>query len=251
VATPAWARLRRGGAGCSARLRVSASDARWKPLAVRIPYRYRFTLKEVAKPAAEIAPPTVGNLGGEVRVAGMDAPVAAADVVGRGADGKEHSTTTDESGKWTLEGLLPGSYRIRSRQRICTHRGNRRSRVGEATGRDVPPGARGEGHRGHRDRHAPSTRSHSPPLSTREMSRIPDFPETRFIASELAGRRASAGGRRPPLIVRGSAPQDTAYYVDGATVPIIYHFFVSRARSDGAPRQDRLLPWHSHAKYAK
>jgi TonB family protein len=196
-----------------------------KPIAVRIPYRYHFTLKEVEKPASEVAPPTVGNLGGNARITGVDSPLAGAEVVVTGPDGKEHRTTTDEHGKWAFEGLPPGSYRVRvTAAGFSPIELTEEVAVGEAT--DVTyrlaPEVKGievtvTGTRPPRE----VTRR---TIERREMSRIPGT-----SGDALRSIQSLPGVARPPalaglLIVRGSAPTDTAYFVDGATVPLIYHF---------------------------
>ena len=61
-------------------------------------------------------------------------------------------------------------------------------------------------------------------LERREINRIPGT-----SGDALRSIQNLPGVARPPglaglLIVRGSAPQDTAIFVDGTEVPLIYHF---------------------------
>ncbi|HYQ17928.1 MAG TPA: TonB-dependent receptor, partial [Polyangiaceae bacterium] len=61
-------------------------------------------------------------------------------------------------------------------------------------------------------------------LERREISRIPGT-----SGDALRSLQSLPGVARPPglaglLIVRGSAPEGTAYFVDGSDVPLIYHF---------------------------
>src|SRR5690606_27695582 len=61
-------------------------------------------------------------------------------------------------------------------------------------------------------------------LERREIQRIPGS-----SGDALRSIQSLPGVARPPglaglLIVRGSAPQDTNYFIDGALVPLVYHF---------------------------
>jgi TonB family protein len=198
-----------------------------KPVAVRIKYPYHFTLKEVEKPESQKAPPTVGNLGGTVRITGAEEALVGAEVVVFGPDGKEFRTTTDAAGKWALVGLAPGQYRVHATAPgLAPLDATEDVAVGEAT--DVTyrlaPDVKGKGVevtvRGERPPREVTRRT----ISRREMTRIPGT-----SGDALRSIQSLPGVARPPglaglLIVRGSAPQDTTYFVDGANVPIIYHF---------------------------
>ncbi|MCC6521040.1 MAG: TonB-dependent receptor plug domain-containing protein [Polyangiaceae bacterium] len=81
----------------------------------------------------------------------------------------------------------------------------------------------GEGlDREEQDVHAPSQRS----LTDREYSRIPGAFGDAFRAIEaLPGVTPMASGL-PALLVRGSSPSATGYYLDGIQVPFLFHLLV-------------------------
>jgi TonB family protein len=195
-----------------------------KPIAVRIPYRYVFSIKEVEKPA-EQAPPTVGNLGGVVLVANVDAPLAAAEIDATGPDGLSRKVVADSAGKWMIEGVPPGRYSVHvtapgflpldAAEDVVA------GQATELTYRLSPRPAGVEvsvtGARPQRD----LTRR---TIERREMERIPGT-----SGDALRSIQSLPGVARPPafaglLIVRGSAPSDTQVFIDGASVPLIYHF---------------------------
>lgn len=193
-----------------------------KPIPVRIEYHYRFTLTE--KPS-EAPVPTTGNIGGTLRISGPDLPLAGASVVITGPDGKELQTQTDEGGKWHFEGVPPGAYRVQlSADGFSPFGVTEQVEAGQAT--DVTyrlaPAVTGI---------EVTVRGELPPrevtkrtIERREMSRIPGT-----SGDALRSIQSLPGVARPPglaglLIIRGSGPQDTQVFVDGASVPLIYHF---------------------------
>jgi TonB family protein len=195
------------------------------PIKVRIPYRYTFTLKVVEKPPEALPPKTTGNLGGTLRVAGVDAPLAGAEVVITGPDGAERRVVADAQGRWDLTDLPPGKYRIHvTAPGFNPLDGAEDVAVGEATDVTyrVSPEVKGievtvQGERPPRE----VTRR---TIERREMERIPGT-----SGDALRSIQSLPGVARPPglaglLIVRGSAPQDTLTFVDGSPVPLIYHF---------------------------
>jgi TonB family protein len=201
-----------------------------KAVPVRILYKYSFTLKEAPKPAPgapgqPAAAPKLGNLGGWLRIAGTNVPLAGADVVIKTPDGRTLTALTDAQGHWQLERLAPGQYRIRAAAE--GYQGSETTEevaAGEAT--DVtlrlPPVSEGleVTVRGERPPREVTRRS----IERREIDRIPGT-----SGDALRSLQSLPGVARPPglaglLIVRGSAPQDTETFVDGSSVPLIYHF---------------------------
>jgi TonB family protein len=199
------------------------------PFAARIHYRYDFKLTVAEKPPEKTAPPTVGNLGGTVLISGIEVPLAAAQVVVTGTDGVPHQTTTDGQGKckWSVEGLPSGKYKVRvtSAGGFVPLDGAEDVVAGEAT--DVKYRLAFEKTKGIEvtvEGERPQREVTRRTLERREMERIPGT-----SGDALRAIQALPGVARPPglaglLIVRGAAPQDTAYFVDGTTVPLIYHF---------------------------
>lgn len=197
-----------------------------KPFAVRIPYKYNFTLKEVPKPASELPKPTTGNLSGIVRISSVEQPLAGAEIVATGPDGAEHRTTADETGKWSIDGLPPGTYKVHvGAPGFSPLDSSEDVAVGESTELTYRLGAEVKGSvevvvRGERPPREVTRRT----IERREMTRIPGT-----SGDALRSIQSLPGVARPPglaglLIVRGSSPNDSAYFIDGASVPLIYHF---------------------------
>jgi TonB family protein len=196
-----------------------------KPVAARIRFLYRF------------APPP-GVLSGRVVTLAGERPLAGAVVVVREASGRERSATTATDGAWRIDPIEPGTYHvIVSANGMASHEADETVQAGEvvsATDRLEPPRAA-----------PPVAAAASPPpeveevevrgekpprevskftLDQREIARIPGT-----NGDALRSLQNLPGvARSPPLsgllIVRGSAPEDTQYFVDGTPVPLVYHF---------------------------
>ncbi len=198
-----------------------------KPVAARILYKYSFTLKEAPPSKVPKATPKVGNLGGTLRLAETNAPLAGAEVVVVGPDAKESRIYTDENGKWQLDGLAPGSYRVRAVSAgFQTREATEEVIAGEVTevtyrlAAEVAEGTLEVVVQGERPPREVTRRT----IERREINRIPGT-----SGDALRSIQSLPGVARPPglaglLIVRGSSPQDTQTFVDGSNVPLIYHF---------------------------
>jgi len=195
------------------------------PIPVVIPYRYSFTL--TVKPGAEAPPPapTTGNLLGGVRLADSNTALAGATVTLIFPDGSKRQVVTDETGKWRVDGLAAGKYKVRVESPGFQPVENEEDVVVgeevEATYRLAPVS---EGIeitvQGERPPREVTRRT----IERREIDRIPGT-----SGDALRSLQSLPGVARPPglaglLIVRGSAPNDTQVYVDGALVPLVYHF---------------------------
>ncbi|HEY6080378.1 MAG TPA: TonB-dependent receptor [Polyangiaceae bacterium] len=192
------------------------------PFAVKIKYGYAFTLKEVVAPAP---PPTSGELGGKLFIGGSKAPLAGAEVTAVLADGRELRAISDGNGSFTFPGLAPGKYKLKIK--ATGYEDFEHDEVvvlGEAV--DVVYGIDpiSDGLeivvKGERPPREVTRRT----LERREISRIPGT-----SGDALRSLQSLPGVARPPglaglLIVRGSAPEGTAYFIDGSDVPLIYHF---------------------------
>lgn len=200
-----------------------------KPIAAKILYKYSFTLKEVPptpgekpKPADK---PKTGNLGGALRIAGTNVPLAGAEVQVTFPDGGSRRITTGADGSWGIADLPPGKYRVTLRADGFQSQESLEDVVaGEAAEITYRLAPESEGF-------AVTVQGERPPrevtrrtLERREISRIPGT-----SGDALRSIQNLPGVARPPglaglLIVRGSAPQDTNTFVDGTIVPLIYHF---------------------------
>ena len=221
--TPAGHGFDEAARAAALKFRYKPATRDGKPFAVKIPYAYRFTIKEVEAPAPP--PMTTGHLGGELRISGTDAPLVGAEVVVTLPDGSERRVTTDSEGRWRIEDVKPGSALVavtapgfepvNSKEEVVAgQETNVTLRLSpEATGLEVIV-------RGERPAREVTRRT----VDRREIERIPGTG-----GDALRSIQNLPGVARPPglsglLIVRGSGPQDTATFVDGVDVPLIYHF---------------------------
>jgi len=196
-----------------------------KPVAARIPFRYSFTLKEQSV-ERELPAPTTGNFHGRVQIAGPDSALDGAEVNVRDDAGQAHTARSAPDGSWQVEGLAPGSYQIEvtapgfSPLKISEelHAGEVTElvyRLSPSLGDAIEVSVYGT-----RPPREVSRRT----ITRREITRVPGTG-----GDALRSIQNLPGLARPPglaglLIVRGSAPEDTAVFVDGDTVQNIYHF---------------------------
>jgi TonB family protein len=204
------------------RFRFKPATRDGEPFAVKIQYRYSFTLTPVEKPPAL---PATGNLSGRVRLAETDTAAAGAEVAVTLPDGSERRITTDSKGRFRLDEVLPGTYRVRvtlsgfdsidsSEDVVAGEETEVTLRLSPVT-EGIEVTVRGE---------KPPREVTRRTVERREIERIPGT-----SGDALRSLQSLPGVARPPglaglLIVRGSAPEGTLTFVDGAAVPIIYHF---------------------------
>ena len=182
-------------------------------------------------------PPPPSALSGRVVTLAGERPIAGATVDVRDSAGTERTVTTD--GDRRLAGRRPrrrhvprhgprgGPRAARGRRDACSRRGGDRRRSPRARS-EAPTDA---GAAPAEDVEEVEVHGEKPPrevtkrtLEQREIDRIPGT-----NGDALRSLQNLPGVARPPglaglLIVRGSAPQDTQYFVDGTPVPIVYHF---------------------------
>ena len=195
------------------------------PIAGVTLYRYKFTLTPA--PAAQAPPPapTTGNLLGAVRLADTNNALAGATVTVTLPDGTKQQIVTDETGKWQFSDLPAGKYKVHVESPGFQPIENQEEVVvGEETEATYRLAPVSEGIeitvQGERPPREVTRRT----IERREIDRIPGT-----SGDALRSLQSLPGVARPPglagfLIVRGSAPTDTQVYVDGALVPLVYHF---------------------------
>ncbi len=195
-----------------------------QPIAVKIPYRYSFTLAPAEKPEA-VAAPTTGNLRGRIRLAETEASVSGAEVVVTLPDGSERRVRTDSDGRFQVDEVPAGKYRVRvtldgfdpvdSTEEVV---------VGEETDVTYRVSPVTEGLevvvQGERPPREVTRRT----VERREIERIPGTSGDALRSLQSLPGVGRAPGFAGLLIVRGSAPEGTLTFVDGADVPFIYHF---------------------------
>jgi TonB family protein len=197
-----------------------------KPIASRTRFLYRFT-----------PPPAV--LSGQVVTLTGEHPVAAARVVVRDASGRERALSTDGQGRWRLDGVPAGTYHVTvTAPGMAPHDADDTVVPGQESAAIDRVARAEETHSAAGPRAVPDdtieeveVRGQKPPrevtkrtLERREIDRIPGT-----NGDALRSLQNLPGVARPPalaglLVVRGAAPQDTQYFVDGTPVPIVYHF---------------------------
>ena len=206
------------------KLRFTPATVNGVPRAVRVAFEYTFAI-EKKEPEQAPEAPKLGELGGVIQVAGTDQPLPGVEVVVTDALGGEYRSTTDAEGHWVLRSLPAGTYTVRvvldgfapvALEEVVA--------AGEATDLTYRLSAATDELEfvvgGERPPREVTRRT----LERREIERIPGT-----SGDALRSLQSLPGVARPPalaglLIVRGSAPQDTATFVDGSYVPLIYHF---------------------------
>ena len=209
------------------KLKLEPATKNGVPMAARIKHRYVF------------APPP-GQIQGKLTSKGTDKPLAGAKVTATAA-GVTHTALTDANGAFVLAELPAGSYEIRveasgflpltSTEQVdpgTETRAALRLARDESTALGGPPPKPPVDEepieevtvRGTRPAREVTKRT----LEQRELSRIPGT-----NGDALRALQNLPGVARPPaiaglLIVRGAAPNETNYFVDGTLVPLVYHF---------------------------
>jgi TonB family protein len=223
VLTPAGHGFDEAAVAAAHKLEFSPATKDGKAVAAKIKFVYNF-----------VPPP--GVLSGRVVTLDGERPIAGATVVVRAASGEERTVTTGPDGKWRIPGAEPGTYHVTvSASGMVTHEADQPVQAGEevtATDRLAPPTApKTTAVPATDDEQQVEVHGDKPPrevtkftLDEREIARIPGT-----NGDALRSLQNLPGVARSPalsglLIVRGSAPEDTQYFVDGTPVPLVYHF---------------------------
>jgi len=148
-------------------------------------------------------------------------------------EGTELGAQTDFDGNYEIRGVAPGSYNL-----IASYLG-----YGSQTQFNIIVRSKGTPNYNFRLEEAATqldevvlsnaniiTRPKETPLSTQTLSavEIATYPGSNNdvvqVAQTLPGVSPSIGGFRNDLIIRGGAPNETVYYLDGMEIPNINHF---------------------------
>jgi TonB family protein len=197
-------------------LRFSPAELDGAPAAVTIEYRFRFDAPPPPPPPAAIA-----TLRGVVVERGTRQPLAGVSVsVG------ERSAHTDAEGRFSLEGLPPGTTKV-----IAYDPAHHRFETDEVLEAGKAIEVRYYLRRsssdlyeavivGQREKKEVTTVT----ITTGEVTRVAGVSgDTVRVVQNLPGVARSPGGFGA-LVVRGGNPTDTRVYVDGIEVPLIFHF---------------------------
>jgi TonB family protein len=196
------------------------------PLAARIRYRYVFELREEVV-EQEIEAPRPGGLEGVLLDTSED-PIEGAEIVIASADeATTRRAMTSETGAFVLTDLPAGTYRVSV---FADDYVDFQQTEAVAAGEVVSLRYRLEPLEDDAVFSATATVD-APPrevvrrsISREELTRVPGTRGDALRTVELlpgVGRPAFGGGQ---LIVRGSSPQDSEVFLDGASVPLLYHF---------------------------
>lgn len=198
------------------------------PAAISYLYRVDSALsaasEEPSDPALDAAANT-GILEGRLVIAGPDVPLAGTLVTITDGAGTVREAYTDADGRFVASNLSAGQYTVEAKSAGFNSLSVTEDVVaGEATNVLYRITEVSEGIEvvvlGEKLPREVTRRT----LERREISKVPGTG-----GDALRAIQSLPGVARPPglaglLIVRGSSPQDTNYFFDGALVPIVYHF---------------------------
>jgi TonB family protein len=228
-----------------------SGGAKLTPIASRIKFVYRFT-------------PPPAALAGEVRTMVGDRPVAGATVTVRDAAGVERSATTDANGAWRVEGLPGGTYHlVIAAPGMVTREADEQVKAGEEASAvdrlerpkpvEVAPAGPEE------EIQEVEVKGTKPPrevtkrtLDQREINRIPGTGGDALRSLQNLPGVARTPGFSGQLVVRGAAPEDSQYFIDGTPVPQVYHFGgLSSVVPTEMVRQIDFFPGNFSAQYGR
>lgn len=212
-------------AGQQLRFEPARTQPDGKARAAKILFKYEFVLEESDE--APPPPQDVETIAGTVELG--DAPLAGVTVSLTLSDGSALTAVTDEAGKFAFINLPGGTYQV-----SIESEGYKPFNATEEIAEDeaitvvyrLRPlgGPEGGGLEVTIEGERPDRVVTRRTIQRREINRIPGTK-----GDALRSLENMPGVARPPpfsglLIVRGSAPEDSQYFIDGAFVPLIYHF---------------------------
>jgi TonB family protein len=195
------------------------------PIAVAIEFDYNFVLERVPVGASD-APVTVT---GRVLEMGSRAPIAGINV--RAVQGDWFALAqTDQDGRFEFRGTPAGTIILTTQARGYTTKPRKLKREPDELADLTMWLKRKSNRRGGTGTEEMVVTSERPEqevvrrtISVREIKRIPGtFGDPVRVIQNLPGTARAPFGTGM-VVVRGSNPEDTAFYVDGIRVPLIYH----------------------------
>lgn len=226
-----------------------ARDANGAPAAARIQYLYRFTVDRAVPPSVE----------GTVQDAVNNLPFPNVDVRVVGGDGSVAYAVTDVEGRFVVSGLPPGAWTV-----VSSPPGH----LTAAVGVEVREGAVAQVALRAASAEAPDAEATGDTVtvqgrraSTEITERTLSQEEVRFlpgtggdvvkVVQNLPGVARSPLGIGQ-LIIRGTAPEDSAYFLDGASIPIVFHFSgLSTILNGDLVGEVAYLPGNYGARYGR
>jgi hypothetical protein len=187
--------------------------------------------------AAQKTDPVYGQLIGVVKDA-FDTPIEGASVY---LESTDYGTVTDEKGRFVLRQIPPNSYNLiisfLGYQNVVLPNTIVRSQGNAPLSITLQESAQTLEEVTLTQWN--SSRNRESPLSTQTLSAVElaNYPggnnDVVRVAQSLPGVAPSPGGFRNDLIIRGGAPNETVFYLDGMEIPNINHF--STQGSSGGP----------------
>jgi TonB family protein len=233
VATPVGGGFDEAAVAAARRFVFEPARQNGTPIPARVKYVYVFT-----PPAPEVeATPATGRLEGRVLDRAGGAPVIGADVAIEDETGVVLARTeTDADGGFGFDDLAPGRYRVRvnafeygARAEVETITAGEATSVTYRLDAERPAGTGddgdGDGEYGATAVvDAPAREVTSRKLRGNELTSVAGTRGDALRSVELL-----PGVARPPsgagfLVIRGSAPWDSSVMLEGADVPLLYHF---------------------------
>ncbi len=224
-----------------------ALDASGAPVGAVIYYRYRFTAATAAALSVE----------GVLRTA-SGAPLADHPVRVRSATGDTRFATTDASGAFRFAGLSEGPWTVifedpvfqPETAEINVSAGAVSTVTLTATVAQRGPSGAGEALIIEADRYRPEVTERR--LSAEEIQYLPGSNgDVVKVVQNLPGvARAPLG--TGALIIRGAAPEDSAAFLDGARIPVVFHFSgLTTILSGDLLDEVAFVPGNSSARYGR
>lgn len=221
-----------------------------KPRAIKILYRYEFTIKAER--------PALATFSGLVRRRATGAPLAGATVE---LDSGQR-VRTGPDGRFRIEDVAPGAHALTlSAEGLAPQRSAESFEAGRALEATYDVGAPPEAAAGDQDDLevvvvAPPLRKEvvSTEISAEQGRRVPGTQgDVLKVVESLPGvARPPLGGGSGGLVVWGAAPQDTRVYVEGVRLPLLYHFGgVRSVVSSDFVRSVELTPGGYGAPYGR
>ncbi len=226
-----------------------ARSERGKAVPSRITYAYVFE--------AEAVP--VLSLEGRVREAGSREPLSSVQITLVGPDGATETVRTDSEGRFAVNDLAPGAWEL-----IATGPGLEPEEAAftVAEGKVASVTVFPKVTRPWEAEEAAEVievvdRAVAPEVTERTL----DADEIRYLPGSngdvVKAIQNLPGIARPPLgigqlIVRGTAPEDSAYYVDGVAIPLAFHFGgLSTVVPSDAIEEVAFLPGNFGVRYGR
>jgi len=199
-----------------------------KPIRSRILYKMTFTLRATEPVPPNLtapAAPVTARLRGVVRLDQSDVPGAGVIVEIQIADGRRVSTTTDSTGTWEVDGIPAGKALVQiTSDGFEPLRSAEQLEAGERLELLLRLRPSGGGLevvvRGERADREVTRRT----IERQELAVVPGTGGDALKVIESMPGVARTPAFSGMVVVRGSSPYGTQFFVDGTFVPMIYHF---------------------------